>query len=60
LRFTRDATGRITSISKPDGKTLHYNYDGEGNLTEMVDAGGSLSQPAISQSPTPHGEQMTH
>ena len=55
LRFTRDATGRISSITKPDGKTLHYNYDPEGNLTEMVDAGGAISTYTYENPAVPHG-----
>jgi YD repeat-containing protein len=33
--FVRDAQGRITQITDPDGKEFHYNYDVAGDLSTV-------------------------
>ena len=37
VTFTRDARGRITSITDPTGAKLLYRYDAQGRLTEFHD-----------------------
>ncbi|GJD22740.1 hypothetical protein RIVM261_076960 [Rivularia sp. IAM M-261] len=37
IDFVRDASGRITEIIDPDGKSLKYSYDASGNLIEFTD-----------------------
>ncbi|MEA5574578.1 putative Ig domain-containing protein [Calothrix sp. UHCC 0171] len=37
IDFIRDAKGRITQIIDPDGKSLKYSYDANGNLIEFSD-----------------------
>ena len=37
VTFTRDARGRITSITDPRGAQLRYSYDAQGRLTEFYD-----------------------
>jgi RHS repeat-associated protein len=37
IDFIRDAQGRITEIIDPDGKSLKYSYDTNGNLIEFGD-----------------------
>lgn len=39
--YTRDAQGRITTITAPDGTQLHYAYDSSGNLAAFEDAEGN-------------------
>ncbi len=33
--FVRDAQGRVTQITDPEGKEFHYNYDAAGNLSTV-------------------------
>ena len=37
IDFIRDAQGRITEITDPDGNSLKYSYDASGNLVEFTD-----------------------
>ncbi|OPZ98777.1 MAG: putative deoxyribonuclease RhsA [Bacteroidetes bacterium ADurb.Bin408] len=37
ISFTRDAEGRITRITAPDGKYISYGYDANGDLVEFKD-----------------------
>jgi RHS repeat-associated protein len=37
IDFIRDAQGRITEIIDPDGQSLKYNYDTEGDLVGFID-----------------------
>lgn len=37
VTFTRDAAGRITTITDPAGAELHFGYDTEGNLIAVTD-----------------------
>lgn len=37
IDFIRDTQGRITEIIDPDGKSLKYSYDANGNLIEFGD-----------------------
>jgi YD repeat-containing protein len=37
VAFTRDAEGRITRITDPNGQTLRYAYDGHGDLVVFTD-----------------------
>ncbi|RLJ15763.1 hypothetical protein DJ030_18000 [bacterium endosymbiont of Escarpia laminata] len=38
VSFVRDAQGRITRITDPNGNDITYEYDAEGDLVAMVDA----------------------
>ena len=42
--FTRDAQGRITTVTDPAGKQLTYTYDGNGNLATVTDRAGQVSK----------------
>ena len=44
ITFQRDAQGRITRITDPDGKFLQYSYDLDGNLSKVTDRGGSQTR----------------
>jgi RHS repeat-associated protein len=37
-KITRDACGLPVTVRRPDGSTLHFAYDPEGNLVEQTDA----------------------
>ncbi|WP_309381286.1 putative Ig domain-containing protein [Cerasicoccus frondis] len=41
IAFTRDAQGRITEISDPDGGLLSYAYDAQGRLSTFTDRSGN-------------------
>jgi RHS repeat-associated protein len=41
--FTRDAAGRITSITDPNGGVLRYAYDAAGNLVSFTDRSGAVT-----------------
>ena len=43
VTFTRDSSGRITSIEDPDGASLAYAYDGAGDLVAVTDRVGATS-----------------
>lgn len=43
IAMTRDADGRITSVSTPSGAATSYGYNEAGNLTSVTDAGGNLT-----------------
>ena len=43
LIFTRDADGRITSVTDPASNTWSYSYDAEGNLATVLDPEGQLT-----------------
>ena len=38
VAFTRDASGRITAITDPNGNILHYSYSAIGDLATSADA----------------------
>jgi RHS repeat-associated protein len=40
IRFSRDASHRITRITDPRGESLDYGYDAAGDLTTFVDQAG--------------------
>ena len=42
--FTRDALGRITTITDPLGHTLTYTYDGAGDLVAVTDQEGHTTR----------------
>jgi len=44
VAFTRDAQGRITKITDPDGQVFTYDYDSRGDLTAVTDRGGSVTR----------------
>jgi RHS repeat-associated protein len=52
IYWSRDAAGRITSITDPAGGQLHYEYSTQGNLIRLTDQTGNvtamdyLSEPA--------------
>jgi RHS repeat-associated protein len=37
IAFTRDGSGRITTVTGPNGQALHYVYSGAGDLASMTD-----------------------
>ncbi|MEO8751072.1 MAG: RHS repeat-associated core domain-containing protein [Casimicrobiaceae bacterium] len=43
VAFTRDAQGRIATITDPNGKRLTYAYDGAGNLATVTDRSNAQS-----------------
>jgi YD repeat-containing protein len=36
VQFRSDAVGRVTTQILPDGRQIHYNYDKNGNVTEIT------------------------
>jgi RHS repeat-associated protein len=44
VTFTRDAQGRITAITDPNGNTTRYEYDFYGDLVRVVDAGDDATR----------------
>lgn len=42
--FTRDAQGRITSLTDPNGRTQTYTYDANGDLASHTDAAGNVTR----------------
>ncbi len=44
VTFTRDQTGRITSITSYTGQTVSYQYDSSGNLIAFTGANGNTTQ----------------
>lgn len=44
VSFTRDAQGRISTISDPSGKTIRYAYDARGDLISVIDRLNQTSQ----------------
>jgi YD repeat-containing protein len=44
LLFTRDAQGRITQISDPQGNKQTYSYDAAGNLASFTNAEGEITR----------------
>ncbi len=44
VTFTRDAAGRITSITSSGGQTVSYQYDDQGNLVAFTDADSNTTQ----------------
>jgi len=43
IHYDYDALNRIHIITYPDGKTVTYEYDGNGNRTSMLDAHGTTT-----------------
>ncbi|MEM9530907.1 MAG: RHS repeat-associated core domain-containing protein [Pseudomonadota bacterium] len=43
LDISRDAQGRITAVSDPDGNTWRYVYDGNGDLVESIDPDDNMT-----------------
>jgi RHS repeat-associated protein len=43
VAFTRDASGRITSITDPSGKRIVYGYTATGDLAQVTDRAGAQS-----------------
>jgi YD repeat-containing protein len=43
LAFTRDAQGRITRVTDPDGRSLVYAYDTAGDLVSVTDREGAVT-----------------
>jgi RHS repeat-associated protein len=41
--YTRDGTGRITTIVGPSGQTLHYTYSAAGDLASSVSPNGATT-----------------
>lgn len=41
--FVRDAQGRITKVTGPDGRTVLYGYDAAGDLTSITDQAGKVT-----------------
>ncbi len=44
VTFARDAQGRITAITDPDGQTMSYAYDGSGDLATYTDRQSNVTQ----------------
>jgi|CXWL01.1.fsa_nt_gi RHS repeat-associated protein len=44
VAFLRDAQGRITQITDPNGNKYFYSYDGQGNLATYTDALGNVTR----------------
>ena len=44
VTFTRDAEGRITTITDPLGHTIRYTYDFYGDLVSVIDQEGNVTQ----------------
>jgi RHS repeat-associated protein len=44
VAFTRDAQGRITRVTDPDGRSLVYDYDAEGDLVAVTDREGETTR----------------
>ena len=44
VAFTRDAQGRITAVTDPQGKRIRYAYDANGNLIQVTDRMGLSSK----------------
>ena len=42
--FVRDAQGRITQITDPNGNRHSYSYDGQGNLSSHTDPLGNITR----------------
>ena len=43
VTFTRNADDVITKVTGPDGKTVQYGYDGDGDLVSVTDQLGKVS-----------------
>ena len=43
LAFTRDAQGRITRVTDPEGRSLVYAYDTAGDLVSVTDRDGAVT-----------------
>ncbi len=65
LTLTLDAQGRITLLTDPVGRTVHYGYDGAtGDLTSVVDLAGhtaiyAYAQTGIHSGVTPPAHYLT-
>jgi Notch-like protein len=44
LTWTRDAAGRITTLTDPRGGVIEYRYDLQGNLSEVEDQAGGIQR----------------
>ena len=43
ITFTRDASGRISKLTKPDGTTFSYGHNGAGDLVSVTDERGNTA-----------------
>ena len=43
INYTRDTTGRITTITGPSGQTLHYAYSSAGDLASSTSPNGAVT-----------------
>ncbi|MEZ5300733.1 MAG: DUF6531 domain-containing protein [Verrucomicrobiales bacterium] len=43
IAITRNGSGRIESITAPDGGQHHFSYDGDGNLASVTDPDGAVT-----------------
>ncbi len=51
INFTRDSSGRITSLVAPDGNRVIYGYDAKGDLVSVTDREGNVTKFVYSSNP---------
>ncbi len=44
VQIARDAAGRITSVTDPDGSQIRFEYDSRGDLVRVTDRGGNATE----------------
>ena len=49
IAFVRDSQGRIAKITDPNGASLFYGYDANGDLRTFTDAMGNLTKLAYNR-----------
>lgn len=59
LDFSRDALGRITTMTSPDGMTWSFGYNPAGDLVSMTDPGGRVTRYTYLDTPAHYLDTIT-
>jgi large repetitive protein len=54
VTFTRDAQGKITTVTDPTGKQVKYSYDAFGDLTAVTDRANNVTSMKYQELNRPH------
>ncbi|PTY02996.1 hypothetical protein DB346_07750 [Verrucomicrobia bacterium LW23] len=58
VKFQRDASGRITSITDPQGGIIHYTYNAAGELDRVTDQAGRYTSFGYFETPAHYLNQI--